>query len=202
MRSRSAASILITAGLKTVYSLDGGIKAWQGRKAAGAPEAGMSFFPADAKAEELIALAWILEEGSRKFYSAVAGMPGIVEGAKLFTDLVVAEEHHKASLLGLYIELTGRGSGPEFPKGVLRAESDEDRMEGGIKLSEALSWAAGKNTRDVLELAMALETDSCDLYIKMGRKVPDANAHRVFNLLIAEEKEHLNSMARLMDSLV
>jgi rubrerythrin len=175
--------------------------AWQGLKAAGVPDAGMSFFPADATAEELIAFAWILEEGARKFYSAISEMPESPEAAKLFTDLVAAEEHHKESLRGLYIEMKGSDAGPEFPGGLLQSESSEDRMEGGKMLSEVMSWVAGKNTREALDLAMALETDSYDLYIKMGRKVPDTGAHKVFDMLIAEERGHLNRMAQLMDTL-
>jgi sulfur-carrier protein adenylyltransferase/sulfurtransferase len=165
----------------------------------GGPDAGMAIFPVDALAEELVALAWMLEKGSGQFYSFVSGMPGIGEIAKLFADLTLAEEHHKASLRSLFRELSGMDPGPDFPYGLLRTKSSEELMEGGVKLAEALSWAAGKNARDILELAMALETDAYDLYIKMGRKMPGA---AVFDRLIKEEREHLNRMAHMLDSLV
>ena len=115
MRSRAAASVLVTAGFKNVFSMAGGIKAWQGRTAAGPPEAGMSFFTAAAGAEELIALAWLLEEGSRKFYSAVAQMQSAPEAAGLFSSLVKAEEHHKGTLHGALSRDHGQGTGPRFP---------------------------------------------------------------------------------------
>ena len=197
MRSRAAASLLRTAGFATVHSMEGGIHAWQGLSAAGAPEAGMSFFPDRAGPTELIALAWMLEEGSRKFYASIAGTVADNETAKLFQDLVAAEEHHKASLLGLYRDITNTEPGPDFPRSVITA--DEDRMEGGIRVSEALAWAKGRDGRDLLELSMALETDSYDLYIKMGRRVDAVEAKGVLDRLVEEEKEHLARMAVLLD---
>ena len=177
--------------------MEGGMHAWQGLTAAGTPEAGMSFFTVGSLPGELIALAWVLEEGSRKFYASIAGMLPDSEAAKLFKDLVTAEEHHKSTLLGLYRDIAHAEPGPEFPRGIIAA--DEDRMEGGVKVSEALAWAKGKDTRELLELSMALETDSYDLYIKMGRRVSGEKEKPVFDRLVAEEKGHLGRMAALLD---
>ena len=199
MRSRAAASVLVTAGFKNVSSMAGGIKAWQGGTAAGPPEAGMSFFTAAADADELIAMAWLLEEGTRKFYSAVAQMHSAPEAAGLFRSLVKAEELHKGTLEKLYRDMTGREPSPDFPRGMPFAQVPEDRMEGNVSVSGALAWAQGKETRDLLELSMALETDSYDLYIKMSRSVPGENAKKVFARLVVEEKEHLARMAELLD---
>ena len=193
--------MLKTAGFPDVASMAGGIKAWQGLVSAGPPEAGMAFFTAAADAGELIALAWLLEDGSRRFYAAAAQTPSAPEAAGLFGALVKAEEQHKNTLQALYREATGREAGPGFPKGLAVAQDGEDRMEGGVKVSEALAWARGKGTRDLLELSMALETDSYDLYIKMSRIVPGEHARKVFRRLVAEEKEHLKRMAELIDSI-
>jgi rubrerythrin len=161
----------------------------------------MAFFTAAADAGELIALAWLLEDGSRRFYAAAAQMQSAPEAAGLFSALVKAEEHHTDALKALYREVTGREGGPDFPKGLAVARDGEDRMEGGVKVSEALAWAEGKGTRDLLELSMALETDSYDLYIKMNRTVPGENARKIFTRLVNEEKDHLARMADLLDSL-
>ena len=177
----------------------GGIKAWLGLTAAGPPEAGMSFFTPAADAGELIALAWLLEEGSRAFYSAVARMQSAPEAADLFGALVTAEERHKASLLSVYRETTGRDPGPYFPRNLPIAQGAEDRMEGNMNVSEALAWTKGKGTRDLLELSMALEADSYDLYIKMGRSVPGDGARKVFARLVTEEKEHMARMAGMLE---
>jgi rubrerythrin len=177
--------------------MEGGMHAWQGLTAEGAPEAGMSFFTVGSLPEELIALAWVLEDGSQRFYVSIAGTLAENEARKHFADLASAEDHHKASLLGLYRDLATKEPGPAFPQGII--DADEDRMEGGVKVSEALVWAKGKNVRALLELSMALETDSYDLYIKMARAVSGEKAKRVFDRLIDEEKEHLRRMAALLD---
>ena len=72
MRSRSATNLLLGTGLKNVYTMVGGIRAWKGMVAHGPPEAGMAFFTAAADAEEIVGLAWALEEGSKLFYQGVA----------------------------------------------------------------------------------------------------------------------------------
>jgi len=199
MRSRAAASVLVTTGFKNVSSIAGGIKAWQGRTASGPLGAGMSFFSAAAGVDELIALAWLLEDGSRKFYLAAAQMKSAPEAAGLFSSLVKAEESHQGTLQVLYREILGREPGPDFPGGLPVAQGIDDRMEGNVKVSEALAWAQGKETRDLLELSMALEIDSYDRYIKMSRTVPGENAKKVFARLVSEEKEHLARMADLLD---
>lgn len=197
MRSRAAASVLTTAGFTTVHSMEGGMHAWQGLTAAGAPEAGMAFFTAAGLPAELIALAWVLEEGSRRFYASIASMVADSEAARLFTDLTAAEEHHKSTLLGLYRDIAHMEPDHDFPRSVIAA--DEDRMEGGVKMSEALEWATGKDSRELLELSMALEADSYDLYIKMGRRVSGEKEKQVFGRLVEEERGHLNRMAALLD---
>ena len=52
--------------------MQGGINAWKGLVAEGAPESGMAYFSPATKPEELIALAWLLEDGSRNFYLDMA----------------------------------------------------------------------------------------------------------------------------------
>ena len=44
--------------------MEGGIRAWKGLVAEGIPEAGMAYFSPATRPEEMIALAWLLEDGS------------------------------------------------------------------------------------------------------------------------------------------
>ena len=74
-------------------------------------------------------------------------------------------------------------------------------MEGGIPVGEALAWALGKAPREIVELAVAMEANSLDRYIKMGRSVGDEQSSRVFIALAAEEQAHLQRMTSLLDSL-
>jgi rubrerythrin len=179
----------------------GGIKAWHGLVAEGEPESGMPYFTAAAGPEELIALAWLLEEGSRKFYSSVSSLLGDNERSKIFLDLTAAEEHHKEALLRLYTSLSGKEPDSGFPRSFLRADAGEDVMEGGMRLRDALRWVEGKDPERVLEISMSIETNSYDLYLKMHQRMRKENAKEVFLLLAHEEKQHLAKLAVSMEEL-
>ena len=198
MRSRAAASILHDAGFKEAYNMEGGINAWHGGVAEGPPEAGMAYFSSAVSTEELIALAWMLEDGNRRFYSDVTDLLSYKEAIKLFGELATAEEHHKSSLLNTYLEITGKQEDTDFPASVIGEKPDKDVMEGGMSVSEALKWASGKDLRDILELSISLETNAYDLYIKMAREAGDDKSKKVFSTLAEEERHHLNRLSTLL----
>ena len=191
--------MLASSGFTDVYSMEGGIRAWQGLTAAGAPEAGMAYFPENASAAELIGLAWLLEEGSRRFYSELPKHVRDNDAAGLFLQLAASEQLHEASLAKLYKAVADRDPAPDFPGSLLRPGSTDDVMEGGVRVRSALDWAKGRSVTEVLELALALETSSYDLYIKMERKAKDTRSKEVFSELFSGEKNHLDRLASLMD---
>jgi rubrerythrin len=179
--------------------MEGGMRAWEGGVAEGAPEAGTAYFNAASKPEEFLALAWMLEEGSRKFYAAIPSLMADEETKKLFSDLATAEEHHKASLVNLYKTFAGEKPTQDFPGSIVPADASGDFMEGGMRVSEALRWVKDKNSEAIFELAMALETNSYDLYIKMRRQMKDDKSRQVFDQLSIEEKKHLELLAALFE---
>jgi rubrerythrin len=179
--------------------MDGGIKAWHGFISSGQPEAGMAYFTKAAKPAELIALAWALEEGSRRFYGAVAASLQDSEAAHLFESQVSAEEHHKTALLGLYREISGEGGAMEIPASLFFGTEPGAVMEGGVSVQDALGWAKVKCVNDILDLAIGLESNAYDLYIKMERAMEDERARRVFRLLAKEEQSHLEGMTVLLE---
>jgi len=199
VRSRAAAAILSEAGLKEVYSMKGGINAWEGHVSEGVPEAGMAYFSSATRPEELLGLAWLLEDGSRKFYAEMASMSKDKEAVALFRELSKAEEKHQASLVNLYKELSGSPFDSEFPKNLIREEPSGERMEGGMLLREAVQWAEKKTLKEILELSISLESNAYDLYLKMERKMESENAKKVFRVLSAEEKQHLEQLASLLE---
>lgn len=184
--------MLKTAGFQEVYSMEGGIHAWEGLTATGAPEAGMAWFPENASGPELVSLAWLLEDGSRRFYSELPSRLKDRDAAALFGQLVRAEEHHQSSLAELYRKMSNSTDGPS-------ARTGEDVMEGGVKVSEALAWITDKSLFEVLQLAVGLETNSYDLYIKMGRTVTDVRSKEVFSMLASGEKDHLDRLVGLLE---
>ncbi len=176
------------------YSMAGGIDAWNGFTASGPPEMGMLVFAGTESPEELIALSWALEEGSRRFYAAVAGTLQDKEAGAFFEKLVLAEESHKKTVVQLYGEITGNESSL-----ALSERGDlQDIMEGGVRVSEALEWAQGKEAADILQYAMSLEINAYDLYLKMVKRFEEEPPATIFETLAKEEEVHLNRMAELL----
>jgi rubrerythrin len=183
-------------GFKEVASLAGGIKEWNGLTASGPPEAGMVIFSDADSDEDLIALSWILEEGSRKFYAALADHLTDSSSAELFRRLVFAEEEHKEILVEIYGKSTGAAPPADFPE----HEDLPDIMEGGIRVNEGLRWATERPVVEVLQFSMSLETNAYDLYLKMARRMKEkATAHSLFTRLAEEERAHLQMMERLLE---
>ena len=183
--------------------MEGGIRAWQGMVAHGLPEAGMAFFSPAANAEEIVGLAWALEEGSKFFYQGITDhFSNDKEAKEMFGWLVSAEMSHEQHLLATYENLTGKQ--PDFVK--LRAKFSDNLsgtvMEGGISVKEALEWAKGKGVSESLELAIAMEVNAYDLYVKMSRAIEDKQAQLIFEKLSEEEQVHLQKLAGLLDARV
>jgi sulfur-carrier protein adenylyltransferase/sulfurtransferase len=173
----------------------GGIDAWNGIVAEGDYDSGLAYFSRASGAEELISLSWALEEGNRVFYEHIAGESGEGEDGSLFRSLVLAEERHKETLRELYVLSFGRDTDPVPPEGVEAGGF----LEGGIPLGEALTRTRGKPLREILELAVAMEANALDRYVKMGRAVEDERSRKVFLALAGEERAHLTRMASVLD---
>jgi rubrerythrin len=175
----------------------GGIDAWHGLVSKGAYEAGLAYFSRASGAEELISLSFALEEGNRAFYERIA-KEASGEDSAFFHSLVLAEERHKETLRELYARSSGSEEEPAPPEGMEAGTF----LEGGIPLGDALSWARGKPQGEILEFAIAMEANSLDRYIKMGRAVGDERSKEVFRSLAREEQAHLVRMASLLDRLL
>jgi len=195
--------MLLGAGLKNVLNMEGGIRAWGGDVAHGMPEAGMAYFSPAANAEEIVGLAWALEEGSKLFYQGIAEhFKDDEEAQKMFNWLVSAEKNHEKHLLETYEALTGVQ--PDFKK--LRDKFSDSLngsvMEGGIAVKEALEWIQNKGVSESLEMAIAMEVNAFDLYVKMSRAIKDEPARQIFEMLSEEEQVHLQKLADLLDKRV
>jgi rhodanese-related sulfurtransferase/rubrerythrin len=198
VRSRAAASILERAGFTEVHSMAGGINAWQGLVAEGFPEAGITWFTEARSTDELMALAWILEEGTKTFYEKMSGATADPNSATLFRDLAKDEEHHEEVLSGLYRDLTGNTGDIDFPS-LLDGYHQEKIMEGGMRLDDALAWAKGRNIKDILELSISLEAGSYDRYLIMQEKTTGKQSLKIFKALAGEEKRHLLKLVDLFE---
>jgi len=177
--------------------MKGGIRAWEGFVAEGIPEAGMAYFSPATRPQEMVTLAWLLEDGTCKFYESIAPMMEEREAKGIFQSLKISEENHKTILWKMYEEMSGKTPTSEFPAKVISGEPAGDVMEGGMSITEALKWSKGKTLKEILELSVSLETNSYDLYLKMEQKVEDRHSKQIFKALSEEEKKHLEQLTSL-----
>jgi rubrerythrin len=176
------------------------MKAWKGITAEGLPEAGTIYFPEAQSAEDIIALAWLLEAGSQKFYETLSKTLEDAAASKLFAELAQAESHHKGSLERLYVDRTKK-SMEEVSELLLKASKGaEVLLEGGMRLDEALAWAEGRIVREILGLSISLEASAYDRYLYMLRRATDEGSRAVFQMLAGEEKRHLGRLGKLVES--
>ncbi len=198
-RSRSAAALLLTEGFDNVSSMEGGISAWNGQVAVGDYREGLYLLEGRNTAEELISLAWSLEEGSRTFYRRAEEITSDSEGKELFLMLAKAEEKHKSNIYDVYKMVAGEGARDFRESGALKGV-----MEGGVQGEDVIGFLKGKDrtVRDAIEVSMELEANALDLYVKMLRTIGQVNARKVFTSLIEEEKHHLSLLGKVLEERV
>jgi rhodanese-related sulfurtransferase/rubrerythrin len=196
-RSRVAAQLLSGLGFKEVYNLAGGIKAFQGQKATGPRELNLDLIRGDESPPEVAILAYGMEKGLQTMHEAVAANTSDPDLAALCRQLAHIEELHESKLAALYRQL--EPSGKDLPS--LVAEREPALMEGGFKPQEFLQQneALMQTLPEMLELAMMLETQALDLYLRFAAKLTHPQAQEVLYTLAQEEKAHLARLAGLWE---
>jgi len=196
-RSRAAAQILAGKGFSEVFNLKGGIKAWEGLTAFGPAEMGMVLLKGDETSQEIIVLAYGMEDGLAGFYGSLSEKMDDSEIVGLLHKLSKIEENHKKRLFDLYVTLESNVSDREtFENDIVT-----DVMEGGFSTEEFLEKNSDsmKTVPDVLSMAMMLETQAMDLYMRYSEKAEMDKSKSVLYDIAEEEKAHLKSLGRLMD---
>ncbi len=185
-------------GCKEIYSMDGGMLAWNGLIATGQYDAGMDLLKERKTTEEMVSLAWALEQGTGFFYRQIEKSIHDEEAKNIFKSLMDAEERHKKRLLDSYSDIKGVTAVDE----VFIKESLKGIMEGGFSIDRTLDYLKSRDMalQDTLEVSMQAETNSLDLYTKIIRRIEDESAKKIFAALLEEEKVHLERLGKLLDS--
>ena len=160
---------------------------------------GMMLVKGDETPQDIICLAYGLEEGLRKFYAAATQMAIEAEVTTVLSQLAEIEERHKQRLFDLYKAVDAADTTIESFENKVNSEL----MEGGFdpdKLLEA-SKPAFKNATDVLSFAMMLEAQGMDLYMRYADKSEDAQVKEILYKMADEEKSHLKSLGDLFEKI-
>jgi rhodanese-related sulfurtransferase/rubrerythrin len=196
-RSRVAAQMLNGWGFKEVYNLAGGIKAFQGHKATGPRELNLDLVRGDETPAEIIALAYGMEKALQLFYETLQQQSPDRELQELFGKLAQVEVHHEERLFETYGRVVPGGQ----DLGTFESSIVPNTLEGGLNAKEflATNQAHLQTATGVLDLAMMLETQALDLYLRFADKSDQPQTKEVLYALAGEEKEHLARLGQLLD---
>ena len=196
-RSRAAAQYLSGRGFQQVFNLRGGIAAWQGGKASGPAEMGMAYLTGEESTKEVVALAYGMEQGLAEFYRSVSRESKEAETCDLLLKLAGIEEKHQEKLYRFHLALDPSTDRNQFEERVVPAV-----MEGGFTTEEFFEQHRSMLTTpaQVLSLAMMLETQAFDLYMRYAQNAKEKASKKILQEIGEEEKAHIAALGRLMDA--
>lgn len=184
-------------GYKKVYNLSGGIKAWNKEVAVGPQDSGMHLFDSDVSVQEAVIIGFGLEVGLREFYLSMEEKMRSNEAKNLFQALADVEIIHQENLVKLYTEVSGDNLDIEtFQKTIVLPA-----MEGGITTDQYLSRfdISMENELDILSLAMAIEIQALDLYLRAADRCNRENTRKVLRMIADEERDHIAKLSHYID---
>ncbi len=196
-RSRVAAQMLSGWGFKEVYNLAGGIKAFEGPKAAGPQELNLNLVRGDETPAEIIALGYGMEKALQLFYETLQGQSQDRELRALFKQLARVEVRHEERLFEAYRQVEPGAADQES----FEASIVPKTLEGGFDAKDFLEANKShlQSAPQVLDLAMMLETQALDLYLRFADRCEQGPTKEVLFTLAGEEKAHLASLGRLLE---
>ena len=145
----------------------------------------------------MIALAYGMEMGLGVFYQNLIEAARDTDLKALFGKLAEIEGHHKQRLFDLLTEIDPPGQEIE----AYEADIKPAILEGGYQLDDFMQKNESylQTVSDVLELAMMLETQALDLYLRFAEKSADEQTQKILFSIADEEKAHLRSLGDLMN---
>lgn len=208
-RSLAAANLLSGQGFQDVMSLEGGMLAWQGAQAQGSADLGIVFLAAAQTPAQLLERAWGMEFALESFYAALAEQTSDAALAALFHRLAGFEAKHRRTLFEIWSRLgagqtekpTARAMDKAAFEARAKAAHNSGILEGGIPAQsyrEHMDDPASQS--EALELAMAVEAQALDLYMRRSMAAQDAELHSALNLLAEEERSHLKVLGAFVNA--
>jgi rhodanese-related sulfurtransferase/rubrerythrin len=199
-RSRAAGQLLSGKEYDVVYNLKGGIKAWEDQTAVGPVELGEIHLTGDETVKDILVFIYSMEAGLEKFYQKASEGTSDAKTADLLKELSHIETTHKEKLYRLYADLN-----PEIAhRPAFDAKANSALMEGGfdIDLFLAKNRLAMETTCGVLDIAMMLETQGLDLYLRYAEQAEKEEGRAILYDLAGEEKAHLKALGKLLEETI
>jgi rhodanese-related sulfurtransferase/rubrerythrin len=199
-RSRMAAQLLSGKGFGEVINIAGGMNAWNSDIAFLGEEKGLDLFDGVHSVETALAVAYSLEAGLKAFYESMATRVESESARQLFHQLSQIEVKHQDRILEQYAELTGKPAS----RSAFEATQVPAVLEGGMTTEEYanLLMPSYDTVPEIVELAMSIEAQALDLYLRASEKTADAAGKNALLQIANEEKTHLARLGQLMEEVV
>lgn len=197
VRSRSAAQFLNGRGFTRVSNMLGGMHAWEGQAACGTPDVGLHLLPPDLALDRALLVAYGMEAGLALYYERAARHARQPGARALFSELAHLEQEHRESVADAYRRVTGRAVSHDE----LEARVSTEHLEGGMTIDEYLAVFDVDLDREdhVLALAMQVETQALDLYLRAAARTEDALTRQALRNAALEEQRHLERLGTIAD---
>lgn len=189
-RSLAAANLLAGQGFRKIMSLKGGMLAWEGAQAQGSADLGIRSLLEAQTPAALLERAWGMELALEQFYTALAERAADGELGALYRRFAGFEEKHRRTLTELWLRQGGADRADFEAKA--RAAMAPGTLEGGIAAKDYLGHLSDpSDAAEAMELAMAVEAQALDLYMRRSGTAEGADLRRALLLLADEERAHL-----------
>lgn len=184
-------------GFTNIYNLSGGIKAWEKEVAVGPEDTGLQLFHDAATPLDAVIVGFGLETGLRDFYLSMQAKVSNAQTKKLFAQLADYEILHQNQLVALYGKMTGLSvTAEDFAEKVV-----EPAMEGGLSTDEYLELydVDLESEIEVLSLAMAIEAQALDLYLRAAKGSENETTRKILLKIGEEERSHIGRLSDYID---
>ncbi len=156
----------------------------------------MGLLRGDETPAEVSLLAYGMENALGGFYTTLSERTADKALVHLFTKLAGIEQRHKEVIFALYRET--EPSGMELS--VFESRVESKAMEGGFDIEGFMKDNEPhlKTVADVLTVAMMIETQALDLYLRYADTSSETRTKEVLFKIADEEKAHLSALGELM----
>ena len=187
-------------GFTNIINVSGGFNAWTSDVAFLGEEKGLALFDGVASVESALTVAYSLEAGLKEFYDSMAEKVEEATARQLFHQLSQIEVKHQERILEQFAEATGKVvTRDDFESGPV-----PEVLEGGLTTEEYanLLMPSTDSLADIIELAMSIEAQALDLYLRASEKAQNEAGKQALIQIANEEKTHLARLGQLMEETV
>jgi rubrerythrin len=146
--------------------------------------------------------AFLMEKGTREFYSEAAKKAIDAEARRVFLDLSEWEETHMEFIQFLYLAIQGDRDIEGFE--TFRKRVPAPITEGGIPvkdLEKRIEQHEFIDDMGALIMALEIEGKAYNLYRDMSEKATDGNAKAVFQDMMGQEQKHIAYLKEMRNRL-